>query len=101
MRVAKFDKLAIGEMTANFLSVPTSLKAKAAFVDSTTGSTHGWTECSNWSPATAAKMAELRTCMETDLARIHFEDGATASSGGDQIAYDGLGEVLGSHVPQG
>lgn len=100
MRTAKFDKLAVGEMTANFLTVPASIKVKAAFVDSTTGSTHGWTECSNWSPATASKMAELRACMEADLARIHFEDGTTTSGGGDQIAYGGLGEALGS-VPQG
>ncbi len=101
MRVAKFDKLAVGEMTANFLSAPASLKAKAAFVNSATGATHGWTECFNWSPATTTKMAELRTCMEADLAHIHFEDGATASSVGDQISHDGLGEALGSHVPQG
>ena len=100
MRSSKFDRLAIGEMTANFLSVPAVLKAKAAFVDSTTGATHGWTECFNWSPATSAKMAELRASMEADLERIHFVDGTTTSGSGDQIAHDGLGEALG-RVPQG
>lgn len=100
MRAAKFDKIAIGEVTANFLVMPASLRAKAAFVDSSTGVTHGWTDCANWSEATIAKMRELRACMEADLERIHFEGSATTCSSAVEIDHDGLGEALGG-VPQG
>jgi len=100
VRVAKFDKLAVGELTANFLSVPTALRAKAAFVSGSTGATHGWTECTKWSDETYAKALELRACMEKDLERLHFDDGTTTPGSGEQVAHDGLGEALG-RVPQG
>jgi hypothetical protein len=102
VRASKFDKIAVGEMTVNFMSVPNVMKAKAAFVDSSgTGSTHGWTECTNWSAGTVAKLADLRASMEADLEKVHFDDGTTIPGGKNDVAHDGLGEALGGGVPQG
>jgi len=102
VRTAKFDKIVVGELTVSFVSAPSVLKAKAAFVDSSiTGATHGWTECTNWSAGTVARLADLRASMEADLAKIHFDDGTTTPSGKTDVAHDGLGEALGGGVPQG
>jgi len=75
---AKFNGLALGELTANFIANPggAALTAKAAFVDVTTGRTHGWTTSTGgWSLETLGKLEELRTLMEKDLAVLHFSEG--------------------------
>jgi hypothetical protein len=78
-REAKFDHVAVGSFTADFFAGPSPvMKAKAAFADSKTGCTYGWTSNETWSPHTLEKLRELRQSMEEDLAVIHFEDGGTA-----------------------
>ncbi len=109
MRTAKFDRVAVAELTVNMLENPPLVKAKAAFVSSQTGATHGYTTCTNWSPATLAKLTELAQVMEADIAKFHFEDAAssstpTTSSGKFGGQPQGLGEHLGTpeeEVPQG
>lgn len=73
MRQAKFDKVVVGELSCNFFEGPGSLTAKAAFVNSRVGSTHGWTNNKNWSADTIRKLGELRQSMQNDLEYIHFE----------------------------
>ena len=77
----KFSGLAIGELTLNKLGPTLKLEAKAAFVDPKTGSTHGWTTGSQWSPTTIAKLGELLALMEMDMGRAHFEGGGVPLEG--------------------
>lgn len=72
--IPKIDGIAVGEFEGNFLGPSPRLKAKAAFVDSHNGSTHGWTTCEQWSPTTIQKLKEFRAAMEEDLAGLHFQD---------------------------
>lgn len=109
MRTVKFDAIRVAEITVNVLETPAVISAKAAFVSTKTGATHGWTTCKSWSDETIAKLRELKDSMERDLANTHFEDGAsssspTTSSGGLRESFQGLGEHLGTSeepVPQG
>lgn len=78
--VAAFDGLAVGELTATFMGPSLKLTAKAAFVASKTGHTHGWTSNEQWSPTTIEKLKELRAAMEQDLARVHFGEVDTAQA---------------------
>lgn len=73
---AKFDGMAVGEGTFNFIRTggPT-LTAKAAFIHTTTGETHGWTENTVWSAATLQKLKELQSMMEVDLGNLHLDNG--------------------------
>lgn len=100
---AKFDGMAIGEISINFLSPTVHMEAKAAFVNSETGTTHGWTKSAQWSPETMRKLQELKELMEQDLAKVHFVgDGGvqTGASEGGRAA-GGLGEfIAGSEAPQ-
>jgi hypothetical protein len=95
---ARFDGLALGEGTFNFTGTGgPALSAKAAFVNSTTGETHGWTHNAMWSPATLEKLKELRALMEVDLGNLHLENGGevlvtTARQVGDEPG--GLGDHL-------
>lgn len=102
----KFDAMALGEFSAKFLGGIHQLEftAKAAFVDSKTGETHGWTHAgtATWSPATIEKLKELRALMEVDLGRLHMEGGGEVLVGpasvGSAVPSDfegGLGEHLG------
>lgn len=101
----KFDSVSIGELSVSFLGSTLTFEGKAAFVDSKTGGTHGWTKNTQWSPATIAKLKELRALMELDLAALHLEGGgeliATATSTSRFTPDDGgLGEHLnGDKVP--
>lgn len=108
MRTVKFDGIRVAEITVSLLEAPAVISAKAAFVNTKTGTTHGWTTCKSWSKETVEKLKELRDAMERDLAATHFEDGAitsspTTASGGVRDAFQGLGEHLGAAeepVPQ-
>ena len=105
-RPAKFDQLKVAEISVNFLEASPSITAKAAFISTQTGQTHGWTTGRQWSPETLEKLAELRASMERDLAVTHFEDGAISTStpvGSIRESFAGLGEHLGSagDIPQG
>lgn len=90
----------MGEFSVNLLGTSVQMKAKAAFVDTTTGSTHGWTESSQWSHDTVAKMKELVAMMESDMAKQHFI-GDTGGAGAGPIepgARPGMSGGLGEHV---
>jgi hypothetical protein len=71
----KFDGVAVLEGTFSFLASATALTGKAAFTNSRTGDTHGWTQNTQWSPATIEKLKELRASMEVDLGGLHLEGG--------------------------
>ena len=96
----KIDGLALGELRVSFLGEGLEIYGKAAFVDSTTGNTHGWTEGRGqlWSKNTLAKLAELRLCMEMDLGAVHLknmEDGDTGTAAAEDDE-GGLVEHLGT-----
>lgn len=95
---AKFDGIALGEFTVNFLGPTTKVVAKAAFVGTQSGHTHGWTTNEQWSPETMQKLGELRAAMESDLARVHFTGGDVASSSG---VFGGQIGGLGEHLSEG
>jgi len=99
MRSVNFDAVRVGELAADFMSVPNSLTVKAAFVNTDTGATHGWTSGVNWSPETIARLKELRLSIEMDIEKVHFE--GVWGNGVSAIVTPplGLGEHLGS-VPQ-
>lgn len=112
MRTVTFNGIALGELTIDFLSTPAKVVAKAAFINTQTGATHGWTTCHQWAPDTMERLRELRFLMERDLAAIHFADASsgvqaassTTRGGGLQAELKGLGERLGAtveDVPQG
>lgn len=97
-----FDGIAVMEVKVSFLGPTTSLEAKAAFVNSKTGNTHGSTTCTQWSPATIEALRALRDQMEEDLIRIHFSEDLSSPStvGGSPFARamgnkpGGIGEQL-------
>jgi len=112
MRTVIFNGIALGELNIDFLATPSKVVAKAAFINTQTGATHGWTTCHQWAPDTMERLRELRALMERDLAAIHFADASsgpgpttsTTRSGGLQSEMKGLGELLGApveDVPQG
>lgn len=109
MREVKFNGIAIGELSVNYMENPAKVVAKAAFINTQTGQTHGFTTCHQWSPEVIEKLRELRVLMERDVSALHFVDvGGTAGttttgSGGMQQGFAGLGEKLGAAddgVPQ-
>jgi len=73
--VMKPDGVRVLELKCSFINPPSGgLTAKAAFVDSKTGHTHGFTEHMVWSPDTLLKLRALRDAMELDLQAAHFTD---------------------------
>lgn len=101
----KFNTLALATVSVNFLKPTLELKAVAAFTDSESGHTHGWTRGDGgvWSKETLKKLQELKLSMEQDLAALHFE-GAT-KPGSTTASQKGLGfsggllEHLGEEAP--
>jgi hypothetical protein len=110
MRTAKFNGVRVAEMTVSFLNAAPDLKAKAAFINTRTGQTHGWTTGTHWSRDTQELLAELRQSMERDIEALHFADGAVTDEEPGHTAVvaspgGGLGEHLAGDsagdVPQG
>jgi hypothetical protein len=103
---AKFDGMALGEGTFSFLGATVHLEAKAAFINTKTGDTHGWTKNTQWSPAVIEKLQELRALMEADLGRIHLQEGGEVLVAGAPtrtpriVEAGGLGEHLRDPTPQ-
>lgn len=89
-----FDAVAIATVEINVLTK--SLMGKAAFVNTKTGATHGWTEGSGhiWSEETKAAVTALVASMERDIARVHM--GQETNYKANQIVpvVSGLGEHL-------
>ncbi len=70
----RFDSLALGELTISFIAPGTVMTGKAAFVDSKTGTTHGWTETSGgWSETALKALAALKEAVEADFGKLHLE----------------------------
>lgn len=101
----RFNGLAIGEISINYLSNitarkegdPPVLTVKAAFVNSEKGTTHGWTQGGGkhggpqWSKAVVQKAEELRELLETELAQLHFDSVGSMADRGDAIEPDDRG----------
>jgi hypothetical protein len=101
----KFDGVALGEGSFNFMGTGHTLEGKASFVNTLSGDTYGWTKNNIWSPATIAKLQELRALMEIDLGRVHLVDGGESLVGPTSLSEttvgsSGLGSMggLGEHV---
>lgn len=77
----RFDGLAVSTINADLTKPQLHLEAVAAFVDSSTGETHGWTKATGpvWSKDTLLKFRELTQSMEEDLSKLHLL-GASSSS---------------------
>lgn len=91
----KFDGVALGEGSFNFMGTGIMLEGKASFVSTQSGDTYGWTKNNIWSPDTIAKLQELRVLMEIDLGRVHLVDGGEAlvsATSPSEAGRSGLGE---------
>jgi hypothetical protein len=88
-----FDAVALTTIEIDLME--RSLTAKAAFVNTKTGSTHGWTQGAGaiWSEETKAAARVLAVSMENDLAKLHFGTRPEAQSS-QPTARSGLGEHL-------
>lgn len=81
----KFDAIKIAEVEYKL----GALSAKAYFVNTTTGRTHGVAAPVKWSPQVLDKLKELLSMMEEDYLTGHFDDAVT---GAKQV--QGLGELF-------
>lgn len=92
----KFDTLALAELAADFKGQGTSVVCKAAFVNSATGSTHGWTQSNGpWSKETTELLAKLKDSIEADMGDKHLDNATTPTSGNvSSPNAGGLGELL-------
>jgi hypothetical protein len=93
--IPKFDGVAVLEISVDFKGPSGKVEAVAAFVDTTTGETHGWTKGvgTTWSNQTKERLQALRESMEEDLAARSFGDRRSATRAAD---VGGLGEHLGT-----
>lgn len=82
----KFDGVAVAEGSFSFLGNGPAIEAKAAFVNTKTGDTHGWTTNKVWSRATIEKLQELRALMEIDIGQRHLEGGGESLMGPATLA---------------
>lgn len=89
----EFDGITLTTIEVDLIT--RSLVAKAAFVNTKTGATHGWTEGTGtiWSTETKTAVAALAASMEKDLAVLHF-GGAREVPGFAASTNSGLGEHL-------
>lgn len=96
----KANALQLGKLEVNWLQSPMKLGVLAALVNTERGSTHAWLDGSGvqWSKETTEALNHLRTCIEADLANVHFEGGAEAGpvdATGLRLP-TGVGEFLGT-----
>lgn len=100
----RFDGIAVAKIEIDFLKNPVHIEVQAAFVNSKTGDTHGWTRGGvNFSDKTRTLMLQLRDSMEQDLADRHFTTGGSmsASSPARSEQTGGIGEFLGAATEDG
>lgn len=96
----KPNSITLASFEADFFNPPTGkMTAKAAFVNTESGATHGWTTHQTWSPSTIQKLHELKEAMETDLAAAHFLDGASEEAPSSKPT--GLAGGIGEHLASG
>jgi hypothetical protein len=99
----KFDGLAVAKISIDYLKTPIEIDVQAAFMNTETGDTHGWTRGTvAWSDETRGLLNALRVAMERDLAARHLSgaDGgapvAAATYTGTSRQPSGLSEPLGA-----
>lgn len=97
----KFNALVVAKIEIDFLKNPVHIDVQAAFVNTKTNDTHGWTRgAPGWSDKTRELINQLRLQMEADLGARHFEGGTSASVDGaaSRVGTEptGLGEFLGA-----
>ena len=97
----QFNGLVLASGSFDFTGTGGKLEGKAAFVDTRTGRTHGWTNGTQWSPETLECLSMLRTAMEGDLAMQHLRGDSALPVAGDTnddepAPAGGLAEHLGS-----
>lgn len=69
------DALTLHSVAIDFSRGGVGLTARAGFVHTGSGVTHGWTETATWSTRTLQAIEALKEAMETDLAAHHFHGG--------------------------
>jgi len=97
-----FDGMVVFTIAVDFTKPNVSLSARAAFVNTATGQTHGWTDGDGgmWSAGTMRKLADLRSALESDLGAKHLGGGGSmeqdrkASPDAFSSPPDGIGERL-------
>jgi hypothetical protein len=91
----KFDGVAVLQLEASFVQ-GAKLTAKAAYVDSKTGKTHGSTAAGTglWSRTTLDALEALRAAMEADVAQRDFDVDPPTTALFPQVAQQGIGEHL-------
>lgn len=92
----KFNSLVVITLNADFSKPTVSFTARAAFIDTNSGSTHGWTDAmgSAWSKETIAQLEALKESMERDLGQLHLDGAARPAKAGLSIE-GGIGEHVG------
>lgn len=98
--VIKFDGIAVVTVEVNMMEK--SMSARAAFVNTKTGESHGFTDGSGhvWSPETKVALANLVALMERDLGSLHFVDSpANPAAASTKAETGGLGEHVGDTTP--
>lgn len=94
--IPKFDDIKAASVEIDLIK--REMKITAAFVDTKTGHTHGWTHRSSWSKETWNQVQLLAKNAERELRVQHFQN-AESSAVEEEPSPVGLGELLGS-VPQ-
>lgn len=93
-RICHVDKIAIGEISVNFLGATHAMTAKAKLVSTKNGASYGSMTMQHWSPDILAKLAELRAAMEEEIEEVFFDEGRTTTSRVGVREEGGLGEHL-------
>jgi hypothetical protein len=94
--IPKFDAIALIEFSVDFKGPTAHVSGKAAYVNTRTGNTHGWTTSTAWSAETIAKLAELRELMEQDIASRDFEGSEVGTNSASSKSFGGLNAHLGT-----
>jgi len=101
----KFDGIAVAKIEIDFLKNPVHIEVQAAFINTKTGDTHGWTRGGNvFSDRTRTLLLQLRDSMEQDLADRHFSTGGSSlnTSGPPRAEHvGGISEFLGTTTEDG
>lgn len=100
--VVRFDGLTISNIMVDFTKQQLHIEATAAFVDSNTGETHGWTKAGGrvWSKESMQKLKELTELMERDLANLHLTETSGAPKEGSNLITRNLGGIS-EHIGTG
>lgn len=92
----KLSGLSIAEVTISFRGTGTTLSAKSALIDLSSGVPYAWIKREQgWSPETVERLAALKESMEADIGSIFFSDGVVSPTREHRMTEPGgLGEHL-------